>query len=393
MKKATQGRPGRRRPAGRSPSPPLSPSVKAKARRVPPNAASHLRVETPEDPLRIVALGGGTGLAALLKGLKHFSMGGAGQVISAGPLLDLTAVVTVSDDGGSSGRLRKDFDILAPGDIRNCMVALAEDEALLGHLFQYRFSNGRGLQGHNFGNLFLAALTHVTGDFHQAIQLSSEVLAIRGRIYPSTLTNVRLSARMRGGRVVKGESRISGSHSVIEEIWLDPPDCQPLKETLAAIAAADLITLGPGSLYTSVIPNLLVRGITPAIAKSPALKVYVSNLMWQPGETIGYTAADHLRTVHQHAGMPLVEYVIANSRKAPPAVRRRYERQQANQVEIDTAALKKMGVELISANLLAKGDIVRHDSARLAQLLAGLARQGRLRKISASVKQGAGIKT
>ncbi len=340
------------------------------------------RIETPEEPLRIVALGGGTGLSTLLKGLKRFALDGVGPTNSRDPLVDLAAIVTVSDDGGSSGRLRKDFDILAPGDIRNCLVALAEDEALLSHLFQYRFVNGRGLRGHSFGNLFLTALTDVTGDFHQAIQLSSEGLAIRGRIYPSTLTNVRLEARLLGGRLVRGESRISRSANPIQEIRLRPRHCPPLEETLAAISEADLITLGPGSLYTSVIPNLLVDGIAPAIARSPALKVYITNLMWQPGETVGYSASDHLRALHHHAGMPLVQYVIANSRPAPPAVRRRYKAQNAQPVEVDGEALRAMGVEVLSADLLAKGEVVRHDAERLAGLLTALARKGRQRRLA-----------
>jgi len=339
--------------------------------------------EEPSDPLRIVALGGGTGLSTLLKGLKRFTAEEVSPVNSFGPSLDLAAIVTVSDDGGSSGRLRKDFDILAPGDIRNCLVALAEDEALLSQLFQYRFLNGRGLQGHSFGNLFLTALTHVTGDFHQAIQLSSEVLAIRGRIYPSTLTNVRLEARLQGGRSVRGESRISSSSNPIKKILLNPRHCRPLPETLAAISEADLITLGPGSLYTSIIPNLLVDGIAEAIASSPALKVYIANLMWQPGETVGYTASDHLLAIHEHAGRHLVDCVIANSHKVPARLRKLYGLRDAQPVEIDQKELKAMGVQLLTMDLLAPGPKVRHNADHLANLLAGLAREARVRKMVA----------
>ena len=232
------------------------------------------------EPLRIVAIGGGTGLSTLLHGLKRYAL--------EPREVEITAVVTVTDDGGSSGRLRREFDVLPPGDIRNCMVALSEDEALLSKLFQYRFSEGRGLKGHSFGNLFLTALTNLTGDFAQAVKVSSEVLASLGRIYPSTNANVVLEAELENGTIVKGETKIGKSRSRIRRIHLHPRHCKPLPETLAAIEDADLITLGPGSLFTSVIPNLLVEGIAPAIQRSRALKAYFVNLMWQPGETIGF---------------------------------------------------------------------------------------------------------
>ena len=212
------------------------------------------------EPLRIVVIGGGTGLSSLLHGLKRFAL--------EPREVEITAVVTVTDDGGSSGRLRRDFDVLPPGDIRNCMVALSEDEALLSKLFQYRFSEGRGLKGHSFGNLFLTALTDLTGDFAKAVKLSSEILASLGRIYPSTNVNVVLEAELENGKIVKGETRIGKSRSRIRRIHLLPRDSKPLPETLAAIREADLITLGPGSLFTSVIPNLLVEGIAPAIHRS-----------------------------------------------------------------------------------------------------------------------------
>ena len=237
-------------------------------------------ITQPAKPLRIVALGGGTGLSAVLQGLKRYSPPW-GEPLHSEPAVDITAVVTVSDDGGSSGKLRRAFDMLAPGDIRNCMVALAEDETLLSRLFQYRFTNGTGLDGHSFGNLFLTALTEVTGDFHQAIQLSSEVLAIRGRIFPSTLENVRLQAELETGRRIQGETRISRVAGRIRKVRLRPRRCPPLPETLAALAEADLITLGPGSLYTSVIPNLLVEGIPAAIERSGAPVVYISR--WVSG--------------------------------------------------------------------------------------------------------------
>src|SRR5712691_2439020 len=205
-------------------------------------------------PLRIVAIGGGTGLSALLHGLKKYAQPSA-------PAIEIIAVVTVSDDGGSSGRLRREFEVLPPGDIRNCMVALSEDEALLSRLFQYRFQNGHGLKGHSFGNLFLTALTRITGDFREAIRVSSEVLRIAGSIYPATATNIVLEAVLENGRRVTGETRITKSRSPISRIRLRPDKCLPLPDTLQAIAGADLITLGPGSLYTRILPTLLVEGV------------------------------------------------------------------------------------------------------------------------------------
>ena len=322
--------------------------------------------------LRVVALGGGTGLSALLQGLKLHTLRRTDKT----PLEDISAIVTVSDDGGSSGRLRRTFDILAPGDIRNCMVALAEDEALLSRLFQYRFSNGKGLEGHSFGNLFLTALTHVTGDFHQAIQLSSEVLAIRGRIFPSTLTNVKLEAQLQSGRSRTGETRISGSSERIKSIRLKPRKCPPLPESLDAIAQADAITFGPGSLYTSIIPNLLVEGIPDAIARSKAVKIYICNLMWQPGETEGFTAADHVRAIHEHANQQLIDYVVVNSRQPRADIRRRYAAQAACPVEVDVAQVEALGARVISSDLLAKAKSVRHDSEKLADLVVEVARKG-----------------
>lgn len=325
-------------------------------------------------PLRIVALGGGTGLSALLQGLKRHTVAWEGQP-STDLLVELAAVVTVSDDGGSSGKLRRAFDMLAPGDIRNCMVALAEDEALLSRLFQYRFANGKGLDGHSFGNLFLTALTEVTGDFHQAIRLSSEVLAIRGRIFPSTLQNVRLEAELEGGQRVQGETRISRAAGKIRKLHLRPRRCAPVPETLAALAEADLITLGPGSLYTSVIPNLLVEGIPKAIRESQAPVVYISNLMWQPGETDGYSASDHLSAMHEHSSPDLVDMVVLSSTRIPAAARRRYADYEAQPVKNDHQRLQRMGVRIIQEDLTATDRTIRHDPERLAHLLVRLAGQ------------------
>jgi uncharacterized cofD-like protein len=320
-------------------------------------------------PLRIVAIGGGTGLSALLSGLKHFA-----------PDVDITAIVTVTDDGGSSGRLRREFDVLPPGDIRNCMVALSEDEALLSKLFQYRFQGGRGLKGHSFGNLFLTALTHITGEFAEAVKQSSKALAIMGRIYPSTSSNVGLQAELEDGSIVRGETRISRSRRKILRIELSPRRCKPLPETLEAIAEADLITLGPGSLFTSVIPNLLVSGVSRAIRNSPALKAYFVNLMWQPGETIDFRASDHIRAIRRHAGGGLLDYAVINTSTVSPAMRRRYALENVSPVENDIETIEGMGLEIVPAKLLRKGTKVRHDPAAAAAVAMDLAYRGRLRK-------------
>jgi uncharacterized cofD-like protein len=322
--------------------------------------------------MKVVAIGGGTGLSTLLRGLKHY-VGQVARAAAVQPTISrLTAVVTVTDEGGSSGRLRRDFRILPPGDIRNCLVALAEDETLFARLFGYRFSSGRGLKGHSLGNLFLTALTHLTHDFAKAVRLSSEVLAVRGEIYPSTLADVRLRARLRDGRVIDGESRIAKTRVPIRRLQIVPSHCQPLPETLAALAEADLITLGPGSLYTSLIPNLLVRSIPEAIARSKALKVYVGNLMTQPGETRGYTAADHLRALHQHAGRRLFDLVVLNNTDLSPGLHKRYAAQHVGPVLTDIEEIWTQGVEPVLADLLVEDHVARHDSRRLAQLLVDL---------------------
>ncbi|MCP5116446.1 MAG: YvcK family protein, partial [bacterium] len=317
---------------------------------------------TPRDPLRIVAIGGGNGLGPVLRGLKdytHMPWYDAGKRLA--PAVDITAVVTVTDDGGSSGRLRREFDVAPPGDIRNCMVALSEDEALLAKLFQYRFPAGRGLEGHSFGNLFLTALTNVTGDFHTAVQFSSEVLAIVGRIYPSTAANVGLEARLASGAVVEGETKISRSLERIERIALKPRRCRPLPQTLQAIEQADVICMGPGSLYTSVIPNLLVSGIRKAIERSPALKAYFVNLMWQPGETMHLTAWDHVEAVLSHGGKKLLDYAVVNTRPISGKLRRRYAAEKVYPVENDIPRIEESGIRVMGASLLARSDKVRHD--------------------------------
>jgi uncharacterized cofD-like protein len=291
--------------------------------------------------------------------------------------VEITAIVTVSDDGGSSGRLRREFDVLPPGDIRNCMVALSEDEALLSKLFQYRFSEGRGLKGHSFGNLFLTALTNLTGDFVQAVKVSSEVLASLGRIYPATNSKVVLEAELENGSIVKGETKIGKSRSPIRRIHLLPRQSKPLPETLAAIREADLITLGPGSLFTSVIPNVLVEGIAPAIRRSRALKAYFVNLMWQPGETIGFRASDHVHAIHLHAGMQLIDIAVLNTRPISATQKRKYAAQKVRPVLNDVDRLEKMGLQVVATDLLASGDSVRHDPRASADVALQLAKRGR----------------
>lgn len=342
-----------------------------------------------EEPIKILSIGGGTGLSTLLQGLKHYVNPGldpevtsAAEAFPSNRGLEITAVVTVTDDGGSSGRLRRDFDVLPPGDIRNCMVALSEDAALLSKLFQYRFSAGHGLKGHSFGNLFLTALTQITGDFAHAVKLSSEVLASAGRIFPSTAANVVLEAKLEDGTLVTGETQISKSKSRIQSISLKPRRTHPLPETLEAIEEADLITFGPGSLFTSIIPNLLVRGIPEAIARSSAVKAYFCNLMWQPGETMHFTAADHVAAIHRHARRNLIDCVIVNSRPIGAPLRKRYAAQQAQPVAVEEDRLYKMGLRVIEEDLLAHSDKARHDphrSAAVAIRLALLARRRRQR--------------
>jgi uncharacterized cofD-like protein len=331
-------------------------------------------------PLRIVSIGGGSGLATLLRGLKRYAKVGGG-------LVDITAVVTVTDDGGSSGRLRREFDVLPPGDIRSCMVALSEDELLLARLFQYRFSNGRGLKGHSFGNLFLTAMTHLTGDFSHAVKLSAEVLAVVGRIYPSTAANVVLEAILVDGTKVAGETRISRSKSRIHRIALRPRRPKPLAETLEAMARADLITLGPGSLFTSVIPNLLVDGIPQAIAASPALKAYFVNLMSQPGETTNFRASDHLAALLRHCGRnlprPLIDVCVINTRPIAGKAVERYQAHAARPIDNDVENLERLGVEVLGTDLVRMSgrrfqEKIRHDPGAIGAVAFELAEQGRL---------------
>jgi len=331
------------------------------------------------EPLRIVSIGGGHGLSTLLRGLKRYTKFGIG--------VDITAVVTVTDDGGSSGRLRRDFAMLPPGDIRNCMVALSQDETLLSRLFDYRFAHGRGLKGHSFGNLFLTAMSHLTGDFSSAVKLSSEVLAVAGHIYPSTASDVELVATLSDGQTVKGETRIGRSKAQIDEIRLEPP-AKPYRETLEALGAADLITLGPGSLYTSIVPHLLVDGIPRAIRASKATKVYFANLMTQPGETLGMTAADHLTALLRHAGRHadgLIDVCVLNSARLAASALKEYRMQSARPVEADIEAIERLGIGVVMADLVDPLSRIPHERIRHSPAATGatavlLARQARRRR-------------
>jgi uncharacterized cofD-like protein len=324
--------------------------------------------------LHVVAIGGGTGLSTLLRGLKQYAASPeAPPGAISGQISSLSAVVTVTDDGGSSGRLRKELNMLPPGDIRNCIVALSEDEALLSKVFRHRFEKGSGLEGHSFGNLFLAALTSMTKDFAEAVRLSSEVLATRGHIYPATTSNVELEALMEDGSRVRGETRITASKGRIQELFLIPPDPQPLPQTLDAIANADLITIGPGSLFTSLIPNLLVRGIPQAIAGSPAVKVYICNLMTQANESLGRTAADHIRALNAHAGCQIFDYALINSKPASPEMKAKYALEGATQVVADCDAIRDLGVQPVLGDYLCEDVVARHDTDCIARDLVKLA--------------------
>jgi uncharacterized cofD-like protein len=312
----------------------------------------------------VVVIGGGSGLAVLLRGLKHL----------VGSPDHLTAVVTMADDGGSSGRLRRELGVLPPGDIRNCIVALADDEDLLARLFQYRFPNGRGLSGHSFGNLFLTALTGVTGDFYQAILTAEHILSVRGRILPATLQDVSLRGAGLSGRVYEGESAVGRSGERLASLRLEPANVPAFPPAIDALEAADLILLGPGSLYTSILPNLLIPGIRGAIRRSRAPVVLILNLMTQPGETDGLTTLDHLRALEEHIGERLVDVVLTNGTRPPEYLLERYRDSGAEWLEVDRSAVESLGLQLVEADLLLAGDdFIRHDPARLARAALDLA--------------------
>jgi len=307
---------------------------------------------------KIVAIGGGTGLSTLLRGLKRQTA-------------NITAVVTVSDDGGSSGRLQKELGVLPPGDVRNCLVALADDEAMVTDLFKYRFNEGQGLIGHSFGNLFLAAMTGITGNFDRAIKESSRVLNIKGRVLPATLSIVRLCARLNDGTVLEGETNISRSHDRIKQVFFDPPFAAPLIEVLAAIREADAIVLGPGSLFTSIIPNFLVDRIAREVAASSAAKIYVCNVMTQPGETDGMSAADHIAALLENAGARVCDYAIVNV-EPPSKLRDMYAEEGQLPVKPDLERIRQLGLTPVEAPVISETATVRHDPEKLAQVVIGI---------------------
>jgi uncharacterized cofD-like protein len=340
--------------------------------------------ETPQQTaekanLRVVAMGGGTGLSTLLRGLKHYVPSPAVTQPECDdyPCLisHLAAVVTVTDDGGSSGRLRKDFNMLAPGDLRNCMVALSADEHLLARLFSHRFRSGAGLEGHSFGNLFVAALSEMTGDFAQAIRLAAEILATRGHIYPATTADVSLYARMDDGEIVHGETNITASKKRIVELSMEPAEAAPMPETLDAIEHADLITIGPGSLFTSIITNLLVKDIPEALAKARGLRVYVCNLMTQANESLGLTAADHIRALNAHAGSQLFDYALINQKQASAEMQAKYALEGASQIVADLDTIEALGVCPVLGDYLDEGEVARHATERVAHDLMALMAQ------------------
>lgn len=318
----------------------------------------------------VVAVGGGSGLAVLLRGLKHYYPG-------PGRKSGLTAVVTMSDDGGSSGVLRRELGVLPPGDIRNCIVALADDEDRLTRLFQYRFPTGNGLSGHSFGNLFLTALTGVTGDFYQAILTAESILSVRGRILPATLRDVRLRGVGLSGQIYEGESAVGSSGERLTSLQLEPSGVAAFPNAVDALEAADLIVLGPGSLYTSILPNLLINGVREAIKRSRATVVLILNLMTQPGETDRMSALEHLDAIEKHVGEQLADVVLVNSVRPTARLLRNYADSGADLIEVEVAALRGRGVEVIDRDLLdSSDDLIRHSPPRLAAAVMELAARG-----------------
>ena len=306
---------------------------------------------------KIVTIGGGHGLSHLIFGLKEYTS-------------KITAIVTVADSGGSSGRLREEFNIVAPGDIRNCLVALADAPALMGELFQFRFSQESELRGHNFGNLFLTAMVQLTnGDFERAVKETSRVLAIRGKVVPSTVSNVHLIAEYMDGSSTEGEARIPNPNTRIKRLSLTDHDARPTKDALLAIEDADVIILGPGSLYTSVIPNLIIKGMSEAIGKSKAFKLYVCNVMTQHGETDGFSASDHVKAIIEHANRDVLDACLINNGRAPKDALGRYEEEISFPVDPDVKVIREMGYKVEATDLLGVTDYVRHDSRKLNEAI------------------------
>ncbi|NPA58631.1 MAG: YvcK family protein [Aquificae bacterium] len=314
--------------------------------------------------MNVVAIGGGTGLSSLLRGIKH---------LVPAKVSDLSAIVTVADNGGSSGRLREEMQIPAPGDIRNCIVALAEDEDILTKVFQYRFEEGEGLKGHSFGNLFLSVLTKITGDFLDAVEITSDILKIKGKIIPSTDSMVDLVAEFSDGTVIKGETEITDYgkklKGKIRKIWLDPSDVKAPPEAVEKIKKADAVILGPGSLFTSIIPNLLVKDIRDALLESDACKIYICNVMTQYGETDRFTASDHIKALHKTVGKPFIDAVILNTTAPPDHLIKKYLKEHSEPVVADIGNISRMGITVYGEDLLDTGNYVRHNPEKLVKAL------------------------
>ncbi|KAA6447538.1 MULTISPECIES: gluconeogenesis factor YvcK family protein [Bacillus] len=312
---------------------------------------------------KIAIFGGGTGLSVLLRGLKHKPV-------------DITAIVTVADDGGSSGRLRNELQIPPPGDIRNVLAALSDVEPLVENLFQHRFNKGSDLTGHSLGNLILAAMTNITGDFFHAVTEMSKVLNVRGRVLPAANTSVILHAEMEDGQVVSGESTIPSYGQRIKRVFLTPEKIDPLPETLEVIRGADLIIIGPGSLYTSILPNLLVPKIGEEVLKASAKKVYICNVMTQPGETLNYSAADHVKALNDHMDRPFIDTILINNEDIPDEIKQKYAKELARPVDFNVDDLKTMGLEVIRDRIVTyKNDVIRHDTHKVASLLVDLLKE------------------
>ena len=307
----------------------------------------------------VAVVGGGHGLSVLLRGIKEATS-------------NVTAVVTVADDGGSSGRLREEFGIIPPGDLRNCLVALADTEPLMEKLFQYRFKGKSELAGHSFGNLFIAAMNEVTGDMEQALQESSKVLAVKGQVLPASKDHVRLDAIMEDGTVVEGESQIPEVHKKIHRVRLFPEHVQPVQSALDALKNADAIILGPGSLYTSIMPNLLVDGVAEAIRKSKAVKIYICNVMSQPGETDGYTASMHAKAIIDHGGKGIIDYMLVNDSPISPEMQDYYAAKGAYPVEVDEDAINALGVGFVKADIINEKELIRHDPDKLSKAVMNM---------------------
>lgn len=305
---------------------------------------------------KVVVIGGGTGLSVLLRGLKHKPF-------------NITAIVTVGDDGGSSGRLRSEMDIPPPGDIRNVILALSDAEPLMESLFQHRFKQGNGLEGHNVGNLFLAAMTEITGDFNTAIREMRRVLAVRGNALPVSNQSISLEAEMEDGEIIKGESNIPRSGKKIKKVSLNPKDAKASNDVIRAIEKADMVVLGPGSLYISLIPNLLVSGVAEAIKNSNAKKIYISNVMTQHGETDGFTVFDHLKAIYHHIGMDLFDTVLVNNTPIPEHILELYEKEKAFPVVVDREKLSKYNFTILEGSFILIDDAVRHNASKIADSL------------------------